>query len=175
MGEAKGQLDIGRRLIRVSRVAALQRPGNLRLNSVQVDETEPCTGGGTVRTFGDLSVAGTGTPNLTYSNCNEGGGIFSRDATTRIVDLIPVARAHYYHPDLRGSWSIKTVLPTIAPELAYDDLDVADGQMAQDAFAEMIHPETAVERREELRRGLLEYCRRDTEAMVRVFRFFLVR
>ncbi|MGF1546743.1 MAG: DUF2779 domain-containing protein [Thiotrichales bacterium] len=90
----------------------------------------------------------------------------------RLLDLLPIARDHYYHPDMRGSWSIKAVLPTIAPELAYDDLDVADGQMAQDAYAEMIHPETAVERREELRRGLLVYCGRDTEAMVRVFEFF---
>ncbi|MGF1642110.1 MAG: DUF2779 domain-containing protein [Thiotrichales bacterium] len=91
----------------------------------------------------------------------------------RLFDLLPVARAHYYHPDMRGSWSIKAVLPTIAPELAYDDLDVADGQMAQDAYAEMIHAETTAERREELRKGLLEYCRRDTEAMVRVFDFFV--
>ena len=37
----------------------------------------------------------------------------------RIVDLLGIARDYYYHPDMRGSWSIKAVLPTIAPELDY--------------------------------------------------------
>ena len=33
----------------------------------------------------------------------------------RIVDLLPVARRHYYHPAQQGSWGLKRVLPTIAP------------------------------------------------------------
>lgn len=49
----------------------------------------------------------------------------------RIVDLLPVTRDHYYHRNQRGSWSIKAVLPTVAPELAYDGLLVADGIAAQ--------------------------------------------
>lgn len=93
-------------------------------------------------------------------------------AIDRIVDLLPIARAHYYHPEMRGSWSIKAVLPSIAPELAYDDLEVADGGMAQSAFAEMLLPETTVERKARLRDGLLKYCERDTWAMVRVARHF---
>ena len=28
----------------------------------------------------------------------------------RIVDLLPIARANYYHPEMKGSWSIKSVL-----------------------------------------------------------------
>ena len=35
----------------------------------------------------------------------------------RLVDLLPITRQYYYHPDMRGSWSIKAVLPTIAPNL----------------------------------------------------------
>ena len=35
--------------------------------------------------------------------------------TGRIVDLLPLVKAHYYHPDTHGSFSIKTVLPTVAP------------------------------------------------------------
>jgi hypothetical protein len=90
----------------------------------------------------------------------------------RIVDLLPVARDHYYHPDMRGSWSIKAVLPTIAPELTYDNLEVADGGMAQEAFQEILRPETADNRREILRSQLLQYCERDTFAMVRLAGFF---
>lgn len=93
-------------------------------------------------------------------------------AVARIFDLLPLARAHYYHRDMRGSWSIKAVLPTIAPELGYDDLDVGDGAMAQEAFLELIHPETESVRRLELRTALLRYCERDTWAMVRIAHHF---
>ncbi|MEW6647314.1 MAG: DUF2779 domain-containing protein [Pseudomonadota bacterium] len=93
-------------------------------------------------------------------------------AIERIVDLLPIAREHYYHPDMRGSWSIKAVLPTIAPDLAYDTLEVADGGMAQEAFTEMIQPETTPDRKAFLYNALLKYCERDTWAMVRVARYF---
>jgi hypothetical protein len=94
-----------------------------------------------------------------------------RAAIDRIVDLLPIVRDHYYHPGMRGSWSIKAVLPTIAPELAYDDLAVAHGGMAQEAFTEMLRPDLTHERRAELREGLLKYCERDTWAMVRIAHF----
>ena len=41
----------------------------------------------------------------------------------RLVDLHPVTKANYYHPDMLGSWSIKAVLPTIAPEMDYELLE----------------------------------------------------
>ena len=65
----------------------------------------------------------------------------------RIVDLFPPIRADYYHPEMRGSWSIKAVVPTVAPDLAYDDLDeVRDGTGAQAAFDEAISGTTTAER-----------------------------
>ncbi|MFI3184718.1 MAG: DUF2779 domain-containing protein [Methylococcaceae bacterium] len=94
------------------------------------------------------------------------------DVIVRIVDLLPIARAHYYHPDQHGSWPIKSILQTIAPELAYDDLMVADGRMAQSAFQEIINPNTTDEQRKTLRQGLLDYCERDTLAMVKIVSFF---
>ena len=92
-------------------------------------------------------------------------------------DLAPtlnsaIAREHYYHPDMRGSWSLKAVLPTIAPDLAYDNLDVANGGMAQEAFAEIMLLETLLERRQQLHNALLLYCERDTLAMVRIAHYF---
>jgi len=73
---------------------------------------------------------------------------------------------------MRGSWSIKAVLPTIAPDLSYENLDVGDGGMAQEAYIEMIHPDTRPKRRKALREALLEYCGQDTLALVRLARFF---
>ncbi|HWK71856.1 MAG TPA: DUF2779 domain-containing protein [Burkholderiaceae bacterium] len=90
----------------------------------------------------------------------------------RLVDLLPITRTHYYHPDMRGSFSLKAVLPTVAPDLDYASLeDVQDGGMAQQAWLEMVSANTTEQRKVQLRQGLLAYCERDTLAMVRLAEF----
>jgi len=90
----------------------------------------------------------------------------------RVVDLLPIARTHYYHPNQCGSWSIKAVLPAICPELSYSDLDVQHGMAAVDAYKEAISPETTPERKETIRGQLLKYCELDTLATVKIWHFF---
>jgi len=91
----------------------------------------------------------------------------------RVVDLLPIARNRYYHPSQHGSWSIKAVLPALCPELSYAKLDgVQDGEMAIEAFKEAIALETTPERKREVEQQLLEYCKLDTLAMVRVWQIF---
>jgi hypothetical protein len=91
----------------------------------------------------------------------------------RVVDLLPIARNRYYHPSQQGGWSIKVVLPAAVPELSYDQLDgVQDGEAAMDAFSEAIQSDTTAERKGEIERQLLAYCRLDTFAMVRLWQFF---
>lgn len=86
------------------------------------------------------------------------------------VDLLPVTRNNWYHRDQRGSWSIKAVLPTIAPELDYASLEVKDGGNAQLAWQEAADPACSPSRREALAEALKAYCERDTWAMVVVSR-----
>lgn len=88
----------------------------------------------------------------------------------RFVDLLPVAQAHYYHRDQRGSWSIKKVLPTIAPDLDYSDLEVGDGVAAQLAWLEARSEQCTPERRAQIAASLEAYCERDTWAMVVLLR-----
>ena len=91
----------------------------------------------------------------------------------RIVDLLPIARNHYYHPSQQGSWSIKKILPAIAPELSYDDLEgVQHGGGAMEAYTEAIHPDTPAERRAQLHEQLLRYCELDTYAMIKIWQTF---
>jgi hypothetical protein len=92
--------------------------------------------------------------------------------SARLVDLLPIARRHYYHPAMRGSWSIKKLLPTIAPELDYSRLgEIQEGGAAQQAYLEATAPGTSAARREEIRGRLLAYCAQDTLAMVTVARY----
>jgi hypothetical protein len=90
----------------------------------------------------------------------------------RMVDLLPIYRQHYYHRDMRGSWSIKAVLPAIAPDLDYGGLDVSDGGEAQKVYLQATDPGITTQARERLRSGLLAYCERDTLAMVRLAHAF---
>lgn len=91
----------------------------------------------------------------------------------RVVDLLPVARKHYYHPGQQGSWSIKKVLPAVAPDLRYDQLDgVQDGGAAMESYLEAIAAATGPARKRQIEGQLLAYCELDTLAMVRLWRFF---
>jgi hypothetical protein len=91
----------------------------------------------------------------------------------RLVDLLPITRAYYYHPEMKGSWSIKAVLPTIAPELSYSGLgEIQDGGGAGVAYLEILDPATNNNRRDALLHDLREYCKRDTLAMVKLARYF---
>jgi hypothetical protein len=88
----------------------------------------------------------------------------------RLVDLLPIIRGHVYDPAFGTSFSIKSVLPAIVQNLGYDDLEIQEGTLVSVAFAEMRLPETPPERRQKLRAGLLAYCKRDTEAMLELFK-----
>jgi hypothetical protein len=87
----------------------------------------------------------------------------------RILDLHKVIHTHYYHPGFQGSFSIKQVLPVVVPDLSYEELDIREGSQAALAFIDMTDPAQPREVRQRLRDGLLRYCRRDTEAMVRLY------
>jgi len=90
----------------------------------------------------------------------------------RLVDLLPVVRKYYYHPDMRGSFSIKKVLKVIAPDLNHAHLDeVQDGTAAQIAYVEAANPKTSPERKAEIDENLRMYCRQDTWAMVEIAYF----
>jgi len=90
----------------------------------------------------------------------------------RLFDLHPIVKVNYYHPKMLGSWSIKAVLPTIAPHMDYANLEgIKEGTGASEGFIEAINPQTSAERKAGLEEQLLRYCRFDTEAMVEIVRF----
>jgi hypothetical protein len=92
---------------------------------------------------------------------------------SRLIDLHPIVKQHYYHPKMLGSWSIKAVLPCIAPQMDYSKLDgIKEGTGASDGYLEAIDPATEAGRKAELKEQLLRYCKLDTEAMVEIVRFF---
>jgi hypothetical protein len=85
-----------------------------------------------------------------------------------IRDLaIPFQRKDVYHWKMKGSFSLKNVLPSLLPEMTYSNLEIQDGGMAMNAYQNLIeNPDLAESAK--LRQALLDYCRLDTLAMVKI-------
>lgn len=85
--------------------------------------------------------------------------------------LVPFQSGYYYNRTMGGSFSIKSVLPALFPDdpaLDYHNLEgVHNGSEAMTVFPKIkdMSPEDAAE----TRKNLLEYCKLDTYAMVKVW------
>lgn len=102
---------------------------------------------------------------------------FLHDVNARMVDLADVVKEGWWaHPSFKGSWGLKTVLPVVAPELAYDQLEIGDGGTASERWVQaMIDDEetiTSAERRAILA-ALDAYCHQDSLALVRIWEYLL--
>lgn len=86
----------------------------------------------------------------------------------RVRDLMkPFASRHIYLPQMNGSHSIKAVLPALVPELSYKNLEISNGALAAESYLKMYHSTDSAEIAR-IRAALLEYCKLDTLAMVRI-------
>ena len=86
----------------------------------------------------------------------------------RLRDLmIPFQKNYYYTPEMDGSHSIKSVLPALVPDMNYKNLNIADGISASYNF-ENLTAEADLFKVEQTRQDLLEYCKMDTLAMVKI-------
>jgi hypothetical protein len=87
---------------------------------------------------------------------------------SRIKDLmLPFQKRFYYKPEMKGSHSIKNVLPALVPSLNYSGLNISEGSMASLSFEQLLY-EDDLFRVNEIRKDLLEYCKLDTLAMVKI-------
>ena len=89
--------------------------------------------------------------------------------TRRMKDLMkPFSEGWYHHPAMKGSISLKYVLPALAPELSYDNLTIRNGSHAMTVY-EGLEKETDLFARAEKLDALREYSTLDTLAMVRIY------
>ena len=68
---------------------------------------------------------------------------------------------------MKGSYSIKKVLPALVPKLSYKDLIIQEGGTASNTYAAMFLG-TFKGDIQQTRTDLLEYCKLDTLAMVEI-------
>lgn len=83
--------------------------------------------------------------------------------------MVPFQQKHYVTPSMNGSYSIKYVLPSLVPDMkeAYQKLDsVQNGAEAMNAFSNISKLDNS--EKQKIRSSLLEYCKLDTLAMVKI-------
>lgn len=85
--------------------------------------------------------------------------------------MIPFKNRDYYTKEMHGSFSIKYVLPALFPNdpsLDYHNLkQVHNGKEAMNSYVSL--GQLNKEKQEYLRNNLLEYCKLDTYAMVKIY------
>ena len=92
-----------------------------------------------------------------------------------MVDLmVPFRNRDYYTKEMKGSFSIKYVLPALYPndsKLDYSELSlIHKGDEASNAFLSL--KDKTPEEQGEIREALLAYCKLDTYAMVKIWEKF---
>jgi hypothetical protein len=89
---------------------------------------------------------------------------------SRMKDLMVIFQQRLcYVPEMKGSYSIKQVLPALVPGFNYDNLAIGDGGSASMAFTTLMK-ETDLFKILSTRENLLEYCKQDTLAMVEILK-----
>lgn len=119
---------------------------------------------------------------------------FIESINSRVYDLMDIfTKQHYVHKDFKGSTSIKKVQPVLAPEVSYKALTIQEGGTASSSWLKLISPIESSSRgakqsppviaslpaeagkarqshidKVQLKNDMLEYCKLDTFAMVRI-------
>lgn len=109
-------------------------------------------------------------------SCNDLMGVmlpknawFLKSVNSRIKDLmIPFARGWFVDKEFMGSASLKKVLPALVDELSYHHLSVQEGQAAQSVWMETFLNGKNQEDKAKITKDLIEYCKLDTLAMVKI-------
>ena len=95
---------------------------------------------------------------------------FMASVNDRIIDLkTPFSKDWFVDKNFFGSASIKDVMPALVTDLSYKELLIHEGNAAQRVWMETVLEGKNSEKRDEIMNALIEYCKLDTLAMVRLY------
>lgn len=86
-----------------------------------------------------------------------------------MFDLEKLFFTGYVDYKFSGKTSIKNILPIIAPELSYKNLDIQNGTMALDTWGRLQLDPNFTGDINKVKQDLLDYCKLDTLAMVKIY------
>jgi len=87
----------------------------------------------------------------------------------RMVDLLVPFRSRYlYHPEMKGSASLKSVLPAFVDDMTYDGLGIQNGEMASIRYLSCIKDVISEDEKQKIFDDLRKYCCQDTLAEIKL-------
>src|SRR3989344_4296624 len=96
---------------------------------------------------------------------------FINSINERVYDLMDIFSNQWYvHKDFKGKVSIKNILPVLAPELSYKELNIQEGGSASQQWNEIWLGNVTRAEKEEIIKNLKLYCGLDTYAMYAIWK-----
>jgi len=88
-----------------------------------------------------------------------------KSISDRMIDLlVPFRSRLLYHPEMKGSASLKAVLPAFVPRMSYDKLEIQDGGMASILYMSCMRGMVTEDEKQKIYGDLKDYCCQDTLA-----------
>ncbi|WP_282136027.1 DUF2779 domain-containing protein [Seonamhaeicola maritimus] len=87
-----------------------------------------------------------------------------------MFDLETIFHTNYVDYRFLGKTSIKNVLPILEPKFSYKNLEIQNGTMALDIWGRLVLQPETFQDVETAKNNLLEYCKLDTLAMVKIYK-----
>lgn len=96
---------------------------------------------------------------------------FIDSVNSRLYDLIDVFKKQYYvDKNFRGKTSIKKVLPVLAPELSYKNLEIKEGGTASESWNKITTSNISKTEKNKIIKDLKTYCGLDSYAMYAIWK-----
>lgn len=89
----------------------------------------------------------------------------------KIVDLAePIKKGYYYHPEMKGNFSLKSIAPLINQEESFNSLDIQSGISAMFMYESLL--EKNIIEAEHIKQQLIDYCELDSLITYQLYQFF---
>ncbi len=89
----------------------------------------------------------------------------------KIVDLAePIKKGYYYHPDMKGNFTLKSIAPLVNQEAGFNNLDIQSGISAMYIYESLLEL-NAIEA-EQIKQQLVDYCEMDALITYQLLNFF---
>jgi hypothetical protein len=90
---------------------------------------------------------------------------------SKIIDLAePIKKGNYYHPDMKGNFTLKSIAPLVNQEAGFNSLDIQSGISAMYIYESLLE-QNAIEG-EHIKQQLIEYCEMDALITYQLLNFF---
>ena len=81
--------------------------------------------------------------------------------------MVPFQKKYYYKKEMKGRYSIKSVLPVLINDSPYFKMEINEGMQASNNYKSLSSIKDLA-KREEIKKNLKIYCKQDTQSMVDV-------